>query len=204
LDEEIRSHISDELNVVTLDELSSAGADLVDITIKANFRTIGTRYGADVQAIAAALMKSDAGSLVKSLRAQGNATITFEKDGMESSADITIDDLVITETPKSGWSVSSHAGESVALDLELTPSLIQAGLAREVIRAIQEERKNSGFDISDRITVEWSAPENVASAISSSIDVISNEVLATSITENSELTQSANEIGLMIRLAKVE
>jgi isoleucyl-tRNA synthetase len=204
MDEEIRSHISDELNVVTLDELSSAGADLVDITIKANFRTIGTRYGADVQAIAAALMKSDAGSLVKSLRAQGNATITFEKDGMESSADITIDDLVITETPKSGWSVSSHAGESVALDLELTPSLIQAGLAREVIRAIQEERKNSGFDISDRITVEWSAPENVASAISSSIDVISNEVLATSITENSELTQSANEIGLMIRLAKVE
>ena len=202
MDPEIRTHISDELNVIHMDSLSTAGADLVDISIKANFRSIGTRYGADVQAIASALSGTNAGELVKGLREHGNTTIEYTKDGSQLSAEITLDDLVVTETPKSGWSVTSHSGESVALDLQLTPALIQAGLVREVIRAVQEERKTSGFDISDRINVEWNGPEDIAAAIASSLGEISDEVLAITFTQNSSLAAADNEIGLALALTK--
>ena len=197
MDAEIRAHISDELNVMNMDELSSAGADLVDISIKANFRSIGIRYGADVQAIASAINSADASSLVKALRENTETKLAY---GSGQSALITIDDLVVTETPKSGWSVASHSGESVALDLELSPELIQAGLVREVIRAIQEERKNSGFDISDRINVAWSAQKEVAAAIASAIPTISEEVLALSFTEDASLEMGDSELGLALKL----
>jgi isoleucyl-tRNA synthetase len=202
MDMEIRTHIAEELNVLKMDELSSAGADLVDISIKANFRSIGLRYGADVQAIASHINQSDAGVLVKSLRANHAATLSYEINGEVKQADITLEDLVVTETPKSGWSVASHSGESVALDLELTPELILAGLVREVIRAIQEERKNSGLDISDRILVEWNAPESVASAIAFGEKEISEEVLAVSFTQNLTLTAASNDLGLSLNLIK--
>ena len=197
MDAEIRAHISDELNVMNMDELSSAGADLVDISIKANFRSIGIRYGADVQAIASAINSADASSLVKALRENTETKLAY---GSGQSALITIDDLVVTETPKSGWSVASHSGESVALDLELSPELIQAGLVREVIRAIQEERKNSGFDISDRINVAWRAQKEVAAAIASAIPTISEEVLALSFTEDASLEMGDSELGLALKL----
>ncbi len=202
MDPEIRAHISDELNVVDMDSLSSAGGDLVDISIKANFRSIGTRYGGDVQAIAAAIGACDATALVREIRAANTATISYKKDGAPLDAQISIDDLVVTETPKSGWSVASHSGESVALDLALTPALIQAGLVREVIRAIQEERKNSGFDISDRISVTWNAPADTAAAIESAVAAISEEVLATGFTHDASLSHGENEIGLALKLSR--
>ncbi|MEI6038431.1 MAG: DUF5915 domain-containing protein, partial [Actinomycetes bacterium] len=202
MDSEIRTHIAEELNVLKMDELSSAGADLVDISIKANFRSIGLRYGADVQSIASHINQSGAGLLVKSLRANQTATLSYEINGEVKQAEITLEDLIVTETPKSGWSVSSHSGESVALDLELTPELLLAGLVREVIRAIQEERKNSGLDISDRILVEWNASESVASAIAFGEKEISEEVLAVSFTQNSTLTAASNDLGLSLNLIK--
>ncbi len=63
--------------------------------------------------------------------------------------------MIITETPREGWSVASDAGATVALDLEITPELRRAGLARDAIRRIQEARKNSGLDVADRIAVRW-------------------------------------------------
>ncbi len=61
--------------------------------------------------------------------------------------------MIISERPREGWSVVNDQGETVALDLELDDELRLAGLAREAIRVIQEARKSSGFDISDRITL---------------------------------------------------
>ena len=200
MDAEIRSHISEELNVLNVDELSSAGGDLVDVSIKANFRSIGARYGADVQAIASAINEVNHETLVASLRTQPTTNLYYSKDGEAKSAEISIEDVVITETPKSGWSVSSHSGESVALDLALSPELIRAGIVREVIRAIQEERKSSGFDISDRITVEWNATEETGAAIESAVSEISQEVLATAFSRNESLPVSENEIGLTLNL----
>ena len=198
MDEEIRAHISEELNVLHLDDLAHADGDLVDVSIKANFRTIGAKFGADVQAIAKALLATDHTETVRAIRADGSLTLSY--DGKSVTLDL--EDLVITETPKSGWSVASHSGESVALDLALTPELIQSGLVREVIRAIQEERKNSQFDISDRIVVNWNGAPEIADAIAAQSGLIADEVLAIEITRDESLDITDAEIGLALALRK--
>ena len=63
------------------------------------------------------------------------------------------DEVILSERPREGWSVVNEQGETVALDLELTPELRRAGLAREVVRMIQEARKTGGFEVSDRIAL---------------------------------------------------
>ena len=196
MDAEIRSHISDELNVLSLDELASAGAELVSVSVKANFKSLGARYGADVQEIAKAIAASDQTELVKTLRAKATHSLSYAN----GKAEINLEDLVITETPKEGWSVASHSGESVALDLTLTPELIEAGLVREVIRAIQEERKQSNFDISDRISVKYSAHPEVVSAIEKNLELICSETLATSFEKSAQTPTDANELGLWLEL----
>jgi isoleucyl-tRNA synthetase len=98
--------------------------------------------------------------------------------------------------------VASHEGESVALDLELTPALIAAGNVREVIRFIQERRKSDGFEISDRIDVKWNATEQIAAAIASDQAHIRDEVLAISMVQDSTLAIEDNELGIAVSLTK--
>ena len=88
------------------------------------------------------------------------------------------------------------------MDLALTPELIQMGVLREVIRAVQEERKRIGLDISDRITVNWNATEQIALAIIESETEISSEVLATKMVRQSKQSNSDNELGLWLELIK--
>ena len=203
MSQEIKIHIAEELNILKVDGIQVAGTDLVDISVKANFRTLGTKFGADVQVIAKQITAIDAGVMVKELRKSNSYKITVELAGKKKDIEIDLDDLVITETPRSGWSVASHGGESLALDLALTPDLIRAGLVREVIRAIQEERKRIGLDISDRITVNWNATGDLAAAITSGISEISAEVLATQMQQNKAESASDNELGLWLSLVKI-
>jgi isoleucyl-tRNA synthetase len=194
LPEQMREQIADELNVQTLEDIASADGDLVDISVKANFKSLGAKFGGAVQEISKAIASTDATALVKTLRSVGTTTVgTWE---------IALDDLVITEVPKSGWSVSSHDGESVALDLELTPALIAAGSVREVIRFIQERRKSDGFDISDRINLTWNATDEIAAAIESDKQHIADEVLAVSMVRDQSLTVTDTEIGVEVVLVK--
>jgi isoleucyl-tRNA synthetase len=194
LPEAMREQIADELNVQTLQDIATADGDLVDISVKANFKSLGAKFGGAVQEIAKAIAAADATSLVKTLRSTGITSVgTWE---------IALDDLVVTEVPKSGWSVSSHDGESVALDLELTPALIAAGNVREVIRFIQERRKSDGLDISDRINVKWNATDEMSSAIESDLGHISDEVLALSMTRDAGLVITDSEIGVEVVLVK--
>ena len=194
LPEAMREQIADELNVQTLQDIATADGDLVDISVKANFKSLGAKFGGAVQEIAKAIAASDATLLVKTLRSTGSTTV--------GSWEIALEDLVVTEVPKSGWSVSSHDGESVALDLELTPALIAAGNVREVIRFIQERRKSDGFDISDRIAVTWNAQEDIAAAIEAEIAHISEEVLAISMKRDSAMAIADTEIGVEVVLVK--
>jgi isoleucyl-tRNA synthetase len=194
LPEQMREQIADELNVQTLEDIASADGDLVDISVKANFKSLGAKFGGAVQEISKAIAATDATALVKTLRGAGSTKV--------GTWDIALDDLVITEVPKSGWSVSSHDGESVALDLELTPALIAAGSVREVIRFIQERRKSDGFDISDRINLTWNATEEIAAAIESDKQHIAEEVLALSMVRDSSLTVTDTEIGVEVVLIK--
>jgi isoleucyl-tRNA synthetase len=202
ISEEIKTHIAEELNILKLDGIHVAEADLVDVSVKANFRTLGTKFGADVQIIAKAITSANHTEMVKHLRDNKSFKLAVDLTNGSKSAEIDIDDLVVTETPRTGWSVASHAGESLALDLALTPELIQSGLVREVIRAIQEERKKIGLDVSDRITVNWNAPEQVASAITSATAEISAEVLATTLVQDKGQSSDGNELGLWLNLVK--
>jgi isoleucyl-tRNA synthetase len=191
---DMKDQIADELNVLELADIADADGDLVDISVKANFKSLGAKFGAEVQAIAKAISALDPTALVKELRKSGVAKVsTFE---------IELSDLVVTEVPKSGWMVASHDGESVALDLALTPALISAGNVREVIRFIQERRKSDGLDISDRISVLWNASDEIAEAIQAGASHISDEVLATAFTRDSKIKLGDNELGIEVVLTK--
>jgi isoleucyl-tRNA synthetase len=131
---------------------------------------------------------------VKGLRSSGSAKL--------SDFQIDLDDLVITEVPKSGWMVASHDGESVALDLAMTPVLIASGQVREVIRLIQERRKSDGFEISDRISVRWNAPADLVETITQNASHISEEVLALSFERDATVAQEENELAVGVALSK--
>ncbi|MFM8404707.1 MAG: DUF5915 domain-containing protein, partial [Actinomycetota bacterium] len=129
-------------------------------------------------------------------------TMTSISYGDNKTAELTEEDLVITETPRSGWAVSSHSGESVALDLAMTPELIAQGIVREAIRAIQDARKAAGFDVSDRIHVKWNSDDESSAAIENGKAWISDEVLALSFERDSNLKVSADELGLVLNLSQ--
>ncbi|SCF63996.1 Isoleucyl-tRNA synthetase [Streptomyces sp. MnatMP-M17] len=178
LSPELRAQITEELNVSSLATLSEVGGSLVDTTAKANFRALGKRFGKGVQAVAKAIADTDAAALSLALR-EGDATVTV--DGAPVS--LSPEEVIITETPREGWSVASDSGATVALDLEITPELRLAGLARDAIRLIQEARKNSGLDVADRIAVRWTATSlSTTEALTAHTPLISDEVLATSFT----------------------
>ncbi|TMU97606.1 isoleucine--tRNA ligase [Streptomyces sp. DASNCL29] len=172
---ELRAQIEEELNVSSLASLSEVGGSLVDTTAKANFRALGKRFGKGTQPVAKAIAEADAAALSVALR-EGNASVVVDGETVALSPD----EVIITETPREGWSVASDAGATVALDLEITPELRRAGLARDAIRLIQEARKNSGLDVADRIALRWqSADEELRQALVDHAELIADEVLAT-------------------------
>jgi isoleucyl-tRNA synthetase len=194
LPSDMKEQIADELNVIDLADIADADGDLVDISVKANFKSLGAKFGKEVQDISKAIAGTDATDLVKDLRKNGSAKV--------GNWEIDLGDLVITEVPKSGWMVASHDGESVALDLALSPALIEAGNVREVIRFIQERRKSDGFEISDRIEVRWNADQSVIAAIERAKAHISDEVLALKFEQDNSIATSDNDLGIEVVLKK--
>jgi isoleucyl-tRNA synthetase len=198
LPDSMKSQIAEELNVIKLEDIAAAHGDLVDVSVKANFRSLGGKYGAAVQEIAAALMALPAEELVHEIRSVGSKSVTTANGQWV----IESDDLVITEQPKSGWTVASHDGESVAIDLTLTSELIASGHVREVIRFLQESRKNQGFEISDRIIVAFNVNSEVLGAIVAGKEHIQNEVLALELSHDPTMGLGDNDLGLRARLQK--
>ncbi len=191
---DMREQIADELNVLDLADIADADGDLVNISVKANFKSLGAKYGKEVQDISKAIAAVDATTLVKTLRASASTKV--------ATWEIELGDLVVTEVPKSGWMVASHEGESVALDLALSQTLIDAGNVREVIRYLQERRKGDGFEISDRIKVRWNADAAIVAAIKQSASHISDEVLALEFTHDQSLAAGDNELQISAVLVK--
>jgi isoleucyl-tRNA synthetase len=180
LTEELRSEVADELNVGVLEPLSSAGSDLVDHSAKGNFRALGKRFAKQTPRVAQAIAEADAAALAAALDAEGRAHVTVDGEDVE----VLPDEVIVSERPREGWSVVNEQGETVALDLELTPELLRAGLAREVVRLVQEARKNSGFDVSDRIALVWQAEGETAAALRENGPLVAGEVLAVEMRED--------------------
>ena len=190
LPEPLRAQVADELNVRSIEPLGDAGtsgggpagsggsaAGLMNRTAKPNFRALGKRFGPGTKAVAAAITAADPDALAGSLRSSGSATV--EADGEQVT--LGPEEVIVTETPKSGWAVATEGGETIALDLAITPELRREGIAREVVRLIQDARKNAGLDVSDRIDLWWSpAGDEVATALAEHGEAIAGEVLAVS------------------------
>jgi len=169
---ELRGQISAELNVASLDVLAG---EPVDYAVKPNYRALGRRFGARTPAAAAAITAVPAADLAPAVLAGGTVTVTV--DG--SAVPVGPDDVIVTQTPLAGWAVATDAGETVALDISITPELRREGLAREVVRLVQEARKTDGLDVTDRISLRWSAEDpDVATTLTEHAGLISSEVLA--------------------------
>jgi isoleucyl-tRNA synthetase len=173
LPRDLVAEVADELNVQALTELAAVEGELVDVSVKIDFRAVGRRLGKQVQAVAKAVAAADAAALVAAYRA---GTASVEVDG--ATVPLEDGDLVVTETPREGWTVASGGGLTVALDLTLTPELERAGLVREAVRLVQEARKASGLAVSDRIELRWTADGTLAEALSEHAESVAAEVLA--------------------------
>ncbi|MEI4270985.1 isoleucine--tRNA ligase [Klenkia sp. LSe6-5] len=176
LPRDLVAEVAEELNVAELAPVAEAGGGLVDVTVKIDFRAVGRRMGKQVQAVARAVAAEDPTALVAAYRA-GTASVVVE------GADVPLEDgdLVVTETPREGWTVASAGGLTVALDLALTPELERAGLVREVVRLVQDARKAAGFEVSDRIELWWTADGQLAQALTEASGQLAGEVLAATV-----------------------
>ena len=191
--------IREEVNVVLVESLSDTD-ELVDVSVKANFKSLGARYGKRTPEIAQAIADSNARELVGALR-QANATVMVA--GKAES--VTDEDVIVTEIPREGWTVASADGESLALDLTLTPELVAQGIARDITRLIQDARKTIGLDISDRIDVMWlSGSYETTQAVQRHGADIAKEVLATSWVEGAvtDATVEDSELDITIAIRK--
>jgi len=176
LPEELQRQVAEELNVVGFEELAG---DLVERSAKGNFRALGRRFGKDTPKVAGAVAAAPADALAAALREHGRASVLVDGAEVEVSAE----EVLLTETPREGWAVATESGETVALDLTVTPELRRAGQAREVVRLVQEARKASGLAVTDRIDLAWAADGEVAEALREHAGLVAGEVLATSFAE---------------------
>jgi isoleucyl-tRNA synthetase len=187
---ELLAEIADELNVAAVE---TAGADLVEIEVKPNYRALGTRFPKRTP-LAPVPVTASADAPV-----DGVLTVTVDGEAIALSGD----EIVVSESPREGWAVRSEGGLSVGLDTELTDELREAGLLRDVLRFVQDARKQLGFEVSDRIELWWTASRtDTASAVRNGTETLAAECLAVSVTEDegpSELTPLRSEdLGLTV------
>ena len=167
--------ILSEVNVKEL-ELLTEGTALLVKNIKPNFKTIGPKYGKQMKDIA---------SLVAQFSQQDITEI--EKTGKWSTVidaceiNLELEDFEISAQDIPGWLVASEGGITVALDTTLSPELKNEGIAREIVNRIQNLRKDSSFDVTDRILLKINTSEAIQTAISANKSYICDEVLANEI-----------------------
>jgi len=171
LDEEMKL-IKDELNIKKVEDMKDIG-DAVTFSAKLNFATAGKKLGAAVKEAAAYLKKISPGE-IEEFRAGGKIALKLKS----GEAVLTDEDLEIIKNEKEGLSVESDDGITVALLTEIDDELRDEGFAREVINKIQNMRKSSGFEVTDRIEVLINTGEPLNSAMKRHNAFICKETLA--------------------------
>ena len=165
--------VLEELNVKSL-EFIARDAELVSYRLKPNLPRIGKRHGRLIPAIREALSKANAAAVATAHA--GGESVTLDIAGQE--IEFEPDDLLIETTSASGYSSAESEGFLVGLDTKLTPELIDEGLAREIVRSIQEARKNAGLEVSNRIRLHVSGSADIDRILLSYRDWIMAETLA--------------------------
>jgi isoleucyl-tRNA synthetase len=164
--------VKDELNVKEVGFLASA-EELVSLSAKPNYRALGARFRGRTEAVATAVRALSPEKLTAYRRGD---PVAVDVDGV--SHELMAGDLDVVEEARGGWVVKSEAGYTVALDPKLDDALREEGLARELVNRIQRLRKDSGFDITDRIDLGVYGPEAVERAVSTWREFIAGETLA--------------------------
>jgi len=196
--DELLAYVAEELNVRELAPLAAAG-EVVDITVKANFRELGKRFGGRTQFVAKAITATDPTALAAAIADGGTAMVDVEGE----PTPVTSADVLVTQAPRSGWAVTTQRDVTIALDTTITPELRRAGLAREVIRLVQDARKQAELEITDRISLVWSATDSeTLDAVREHAKEIADAVLATSMTEGADTTSTEDELGFSYAITR--
>jgi isoleucyl-tRNA synthetase len=165
-----------ELNVKELDFVTEEG-ELVTYAVKPNYRALGPRFGKRMPQVAAAVEALDPRRVADALADGREVGIGVE--GEEHS--LGPDDVTLALQPLEGYEVEAEAGHAVALQLELDDELRREGLAREIVHAVQNARKEAGLEITDRIALALGGDEELLAAAREHRDYVAGEVLATSL-----------------------
>jgi len=169
----LRDIVADELNVDEVDTAEEL-SEVIEFELVPNFRTLGPRLGERVKELKPALAALDGTAAAAALEAGRPITVTLGGEAVELSPD----DVQLRVRGQQGFAVSREGGEVVALDLAVTDALRHRGLAREVVRLVQELRKTSGLQVSDRIRLHLTGLDVIAGLF----DFIGREVLAVEVT----------------------
>ncbi|HYM33801.1 MAG TPA: DUF5915 domain-containing protein, partial [Steroidobacteraceae bacterium] len=185
--------ILDEVNVKRVEYVLFGDSDVIKRKAKANFKLLGARLGKQMKSVAARInVMSDE----EITRYEQQMFIEFVIDG--DNVRVERGEIDITAQDVEGWLVSSERGVTVALDTHITNELRGEGLAREFVNRIQNLRKDSGFEVTDRITIALgSAPDLLRNAISAHEDYIKQETLASRITSDGVADGSEIDLGEM-------
>jgi isoleucyl-tRNA synthetase len=178
--EEHADLFAEELNVKAV-AFTTEGEKYITYSVVPNFKRLGPRLGKNMPAAKKLLAEIDAGKLLAELKSTGKAALRFP-DG--SSIELDNDDIEVRLQAKEGWAAAQGKGCVVVLATELTPELIAEGLARDVVRLIQDERKGIGCEYTDRIKIGLVANSpSLVGAIQSHREFIAQETLATEIVD---------------------
>jgi isoleucyl-tRNA synthetase len=182
----LRDIVADELNVDeidTADELS----EVLQFELVPNFKSLGPRLGERGKELRPALATLDGAAAADELEAGRSITVVLGGESVELGPD----DVQLRVRGQQGFAVSREGGEVVALDLQVDEGLRKRGLARDVVRLVQDLRKTSGLEVSDRIRLHLTGLD----AIAEHVDFIAREVLATEV-----LTEPGEGEGTVLEL----
>ncbi|MFT5392619.1 MAG: isoleucyl-tRNA synthetase, partial [Gammaproteobacteria bacterium] len=174
-----QAQILEELNVKGL-ELIAQDAELVSYRIKPNLPRIGKRYGKLIPAIRAALTEADGREIAVAV-ANGQG---FAVNAGGEMLDFGPEDVLVETSAAQGYACAEEGGFLVGLDTRLNDDLLREGLARELVRTVQDARKQAGLEVSDRIALRISGDDAVVAALAEHRTFLMSETLATSWSES--------------------
>ncbi len=169
--------LEDELNVKRVRALDTA-AEVADFSLNPLPKQLGQKYGSRFPGIRKAILGLPAGPSARKLLAGEPLTV----DANGETYEIQPDEVEVRANAHTGFAVASEGAYLAALDTELTPELVQEGLAREFVRRVQDLRKSAGLDIADRIELIYNASSDLRQAVESFRDYIMGETLAIAMT----------------------
>ena len=170
--DEVKALVLNEVNVKEIEFISDTEGILIK-RIKPNFKSLGPRYGKLMKELSAAIARMDQEEISK-LETKGAYEVPLNGEKVS----LTLDDVEIVSEDIPGWLVANEGAITVALDVNITEELRQEGVARELINRIQNIRKESGFDVTDRIHVTMEKHEAINDAVHTHTQYIGSQTLA--------------------------